>query len=50
MAHLNIFTIDDLLECMMELVLEIKIYRILMTQPNNRIPKRSPSEVPILIV
>ena len=49
LAHPNIYPINELLECMKVLVLQIQKYRIFMTQGNNRISKRSPSEVPVLI-
>jgi hypothetical protein len=44
LAHPNIYPIDELLECMKELVLQIKNYRISMTQGDNRLSKRSPSK------
>ena len=50
LAHPNIYPIYELLECMKGLVLQIQNYRISMTQGNNRISKRSPSEDPVLIV
>ena len=40
---------DELLECMEGLVLLIQNYRISMAWGNNRISKRSLSEVPVLI-
>lgn len=40
---------NELLKCMKGLVLEIQNYSISRTQINNRISKRSPREVPILI-
>ena len=46
----NIHSISELLECMKGLVLQIQNFRISMTQGNNRIFKRSPSEVPVLII
>ena len=49
LAHPNIYPINELLECMKGLVLQIQNYRISMTQGNNRISERSPSEVPVLI-
>ena len=41
MCHPNIYSINELLDCMDGLVLQIKNYRIYMTQGNNRIAKRS---------
>ena len=49
MVQANIYPTNELLECMKGLVLQIQNYRISMTQGNNRISKRSPSEVPVLI-
>ena len=50
LAHPNIYPIYELLECMKGPVLQIQSCRISMTQGNNRISKRSPSEDPVLIV
>ena len=49
MAQPNIYPIDELLEYIKGLVLQIQNYRIPITQGNNRISERSPSEVPVLI-
>ena len=49
MAHLNIYPICKLLECIKELVLQIQTYRISITQANNRISERSPGENLVLI-
>jgi hypothetical protein len=40
---------DELLECMKGLVLQIQNYRISMTQGNNKVFERSPSEVSVLM-
>ena len=50
MAHPNIYPIYELLECVKVPVLQIQNYRISMTQGNDRISERSPSEVPVLMV
>lgn len=42
-------SINELLDCMDGLVLQIKNYRIYMTQGNNRIAKRSSHEDTVLI-
>lgn len=44
MAHLNIYPICKLLECVKGLVLQIQNYRIYITHANNRISERSPCE------
>jgi hypothetical protein len=49
-AHCNIYPISELLECIKKPVLQIQNYGISMTQGNNRMPERSPSEVPVLMV
>ena len=49
MAYANIYPIDELLECMKGLVLQMQSYRRSIKQGNNRISKRSPSEVQVLI-
>ena len=48
LAYPNIYPIGELLESRKGLVLQIQNYRISITQGNNRICKRSPSEVPVL--
>ena len=48
MAHTNTYLIYELLECVKGPVRQILTYRISMTQGNNRISERSPSEVPAL--
>ena len=50
LAHPNIYPINELLVFTKGPALQIQNYRISMTQGNNRISKRSPSEVPVLIV
>ena len=50
LAHPNIYPIYELLECVKVPVLQIQNYRISMTQGNDRISERSPSEVPVLMV
>lgn len=50
LGNLNIYTVYDLLEFMKGLALQTQSCRTSMTQGNNTISKRSPSEVPILIV
>ena len=50
LAHPSIYSIWELLYCLKELVLENQSYKISMTQDNNRISERSPSEDPVLIV
>ena len=52
MAYPNICAIveDELWECMKGPVLQTQNYKIFTTQGNNRISKRSPREVSILIV
>ena len=50
MVHPNIYPIHELLEHLKGLVLQIPSYRISMTQDNNRLSVRSPSEDPVLIV
>jgi hypothetical protein len=47
LAQANIYSIDELLECMKGPVLQIQRCRISMMQGNNRIPERSPSEVSV---
>jgi hypothetical protein len=47
-VYSNIYSINELLECMKWLDFQIQNYRISMTQGNSRISKRSPSEDPIL--
>ena len=49
LIHPNIQPIDELLECMKGLVLQIPSCKISMTQGNNRISERSPSEVSVWI-
>ena len=49
LAHASTYPIEELLECMKGSVLQIQNYRVSMTQGDNRISKRSPSEGPILI-
>ena len=50
MVYPNFYPIDELLEFMEEPVLQIPNYRISMTQGNNRISKRGPNEVSVLIM
>ena len=50
LVHLNIYPIYELLEHGKGPVLWIQSCRISMTQGNNRISERSPSEDPVLIV
>ena len=50
MAHASTYPIEELLECMKGSVLQIQNYRVSMTQGDNRISKRSPSEGPILMM
>ena len=50
LAHPNIYPMDELPECIKRLVLQIQNYRVSMTQGNNKISERSPSEVSVLIV
>jgi hypothetical protein len=52
LAYPNICAIveDELWECMKGPVLQTQNYKIFTTQGNNRISKRSPREVSILIV
>lgn len=49
MAYPKAYPIDELLKYMKGLVLQIQNYRISMTQGDNRLSNRSPSEVPVLI-
>ena len=49
MAHPNSYPIYEVLENMKGSVLQIQKCRIPMTQGNNRIFERSPSEDPVLI-
>ena len=49
MSYPIIYPTDELLEFMKQLVLQIQNYRIFITQSNNRITERSPSEDPVLI-
>ena len=49
LTHPNIYSIYELLEHVKGPVLQIQSCRISMTQGNNRISERSPSEVPVLI-
>lgn len=44
------YPIYELLECVKGVVLQFQRYRISMTQANNRISVRSPSEDPVWIV
>ena len=46
LAHLNIHPVYELLELAKGLDLQAQSYRISMTQDNNRISKRNPSEGP----
>jgi hypothetical protein len=48
LAHTNIYLIDELLAHVSGLYLQIHSCQISMTQGNNRILGRSPSEEPIL--
>ncbi|KAL6040919.1 hypothetical protein STEG23_037895 [Scotinomys teguina] len=50
LAHHNIYLICDLLEHVKGLVLQIQSCSIYMTQGDNRISKRSPSDSPVSIV
>ena len=50
LAHTKIYIICELLEHIKGPVLLIQSCRISMTQGNNRMPQRSPSEDPILMV
>lgn len=49
LAHPDIYSVDELLGCMNEQVLQMQNYRISMTHGDNRIAERSPSEVSVLI-
>lgn len=49
MAHPNIYSIDELLEHIKGLVLQVQNFKLPMTQDNNRISRRYPSESPLLI-
>jgi hypothetical protein len=49
LAHSNIYPVSEMLVCMKGQALQIQNYRTSMTQGNNRISERSPSEVPELI-
>jgi hypothetical protein len=49
LVHPNNYPIYEQLECMKGLVLQIQNYKISMTPGSNRIYKRSPIEVPVLI-
>ena len=48
--HPNIYPIYELLESVKDPVLQSQSCRISMTQGNNRISERSPSEDPVWIV
>jgi hypothetical protein len=48
LAHASIYPINELLECVKDLVLQIQNCRISMIQSNNSISKRSPIEVPVI--
>ena len=48
-AQLHTYAIYKLLEHTKGLFLQIQNYKIFVTQGNNRISKRSPSEVSVLI-
>jgi hypothetical protein len=50
LAHPNIYPIYELLEHAKEPALQIQSHRISMTQGNNRISERSPSDDPVLTV
>ena len=47
MVYSNIYPINELMELMKRPVLQLQNYRISMTQGNNRISERGPSEVPV---
>lgn len=49
MAHTHFYLISELLGCIKGPVLQIQGYRLSMTPSNSRTPKRSYSEVPVLI-
>jgi hypothetical protein len=50
LIHPTIYPIDEMLEHMEGLVLQIQNYRVSLTWGNNKISKRSPSDIPVLIV
>jgi hypothetical protein len=50
LVPLNIYPIYELLECVKGQALQIQSCRISMTQSNNRMSEKSPSEDPVLIV
>jgi hypothetical protein len=50
LAHPNIQSIYELLECVKGPVLQIQNNKTSVTQNDNRIGKRSPSAVPVLMV
>jgi hypothetical protein len=50
LAHTNTYLIYELLECVKGPVGQILTYRISMTQGNNRILEKTPSEDPVLTV
>ena len=50
LAHPNIYSIYELLECVKRPAPQIQSCRISMTQVRNRISKRTPSEHPVLMV
>ena len=46
----NIYLITELLGCVKGPVLQVRNYKIYMTQDNNRISKESSREVPVFVV